>query len=89
MPDINLSAAPYALRMDVGYDENDRPVDIEVLSPAVLDLVESLDIAAFNAWKDRNGVFYYAKPKVDFSEREALDRCARARCQYLLMEDLS
>lgn len=85
----NLSATPYALRMDVGYDEKDRPCDIEVLSAAALDLVEGMDPDAFKEWRNRNGVSYYARPKEDFREREALDLAARARCQYLLMEDLS
>jgi hypothetical protein len=75
--------------MDVGYDEKDRPCDIEVLSAAVLDLVEGLSPEDFKTWCNARGVSYYARPKSDFSEREALDLCARSRCQYLLMEDLS
>ena len=85
----NLSTAPYALRMDVGYDEKDRPCDIEVLSAAVLDFVEGKTPEQFSQWKAVMNVSYYARPRESFSEREALDLCAKSRCQYLLMEDLS
>jgi xanthine dehydrogenase molybdopterin-binding subunit B len=86
---INLSAAPYAFRMGVGYDDEGRDCDIEILSAAVLGLVDGMDPVLFKTWCHVNGVSYYARPKESFREGEALDQAARSRCQYLLMEDLS
>ena len=99
--EANLSAAPYALRIDTGYDGDDQPYDIEVLSPGTLwrwddhlreqglDPWSGPATVLFKDWCNRNGVYYYARPNESFSEREALDLAAKAKAKYLLMEGLS
>jgi len=89
MTDVNLSAAPYAYRLATGYNDEGDPYDIEVLSMATFDLVEGMEPEDFRAWCAANDVFYYARPREDFSEARALDMAANAMAKYILMEDLS
>ena len=98
---INLNSARYAAGIDQGYNAKGEVYDIEVLSSAVLfdwdvhmerqglDAYSGPATVLFKDWCNRNGVYYYGRPKEDFSEREALDLAAKACALRLLMEDMS
>jgi hypothetical protein len=46
-------------------------------------------VEAFKAYCRANGIFYYARPREDFSEHEGYELAAKAGARYILLEDLS
>lgn len=46
-------------------------------------------VEAFKAYCRANGIFYYARPREDFSVREGYELAAAAGARYILLEDLS
>lgn len=46
-------------------------------------------IALFREFCDDRGIFYYARPREDFSKREAYELAEQAGSSYLIMEDMS
>lgn len=46
-------------------------------------------VAEFRKWRNENKVFYYARPREDFSITEGRKLAAEAGCTHVLLEDLS
>ena len=98
---INLNNPIYHVRIDRGYNAKGEVYDIEVLSGRALqewddhnsrnglDPYSGPATVLFKDWCNANNVYYYGRPREDFSEREALDLAAKACARFLLMENMS
>jgi hypothetical protein len=47
------------------------------------------DFTKFKEWCKTEDVYYYAKPKEDFSKREALELAKKNGNKYLVLDDIS
>jgi hypothetical protein len=67
--------------------ESDLPVQFQ--TAAMYHDLSPAKVAAFKAHCKANGIFYYARPREDFSTWEAFELAEQAGCRQLLMEDMS
>jgi hypothetical protein len=66
--------------------ENDVPEQFRYGS---LNVWNAEKIAAFKAYCKEHSIYYYARPREDFSKHEAHELARQAGCRYMLLEDMS
>lgn len=63
--------------------------DINVISARIFDELDHMEPKEFRQFCSENNIFYYARPKEDFSVVQAHALAIECDAEYLLMENLS